>query len=239
MIDDVSKIIKEKDFSKLIGLKENMWLEAKGREPYQLDLPGGRYELAKDISAFANAEGGHIVIGLSHKRLEGEMTEEISGLELISEAEFNVRKYSGLIKDYVYPQIDDITIVWQESNNEKGKGIGHVFIPPQKETKKYFLVTKGIIVDGEELKDNVVGLVKRRGSLNIPISGREIYNLMQRGKSEIAQRLSGIENTIAVMHENMSAMSRELIGLKKETQVSKPISFGPLYEAIKKATEEK
>lgn len=235
MIDSVSKIIKERDFSKLIGLKEDLWLEAKGRVPYQLDLPSGRYELAKDVSAFANAEGGHIVIGLTHERLKSEMTERISGLELISEAEFDFKKYGGLIKDYIYPQIDGITITWQESTNEEGKGIGHIFIPPQKETKKYFLVTKGIIIEGEVLKDNVVGLVKRQKASNIPIPGKEIYNNMQRGKSEIAQRLSGIENSLIIIHENISAMFHEI---RKDEEEVKQTPFDKLYEAIKKATDE-
>ncbi len=237
MIDDISIIIKEKDFSKFIGLKENLWFEAKGRKPYQLDLPSGRYELAKDVSAFANAEGGHLVIGLTHKRLNDEMTEEVSGLELITGAELDIGKYSGLIKDYIYPQIDNITITWQESTNEKGKGVGHVFIPTQKETKKYFLITRGIIIENEKLKDNVVGLVKRHGALNIPISGKEIYDIMQRGKSDIAQRLSGIENTLAAIYENMFVMFREITNIKGGTEAAKQISLDKLYEAIKKATE--
>lgn len=236
MIDDISKIIKEKYFSKLIGLKENLWFEAKGKEPYQLDLPIGRYELAKDISAFANKEGGHIVIGLTHKRLENELAEEISGLELILEVEFDISKYSGLIKHYVYPEIDNIAVTWQESTNEKGKSIGHIFIPPQKETKKYFLITKGIIVDGENIKDNVVGLTRRIGSLNIPISGKEIYNIMQKGKSDTAQRLSEIENMLGIIGNNMSMMFNEINTLQKTAQTEKPISFDELYDAIKRAT---
>lgn len=237
MIEEISQIIKGRDFSKLIGLKENLWFEAKGKEPYQLDSTSGRYELAKDVSAFANEKGGHIVIGLTHKRLENELAEEISGLELISEAEFDISKYSGLIKHYVYPEIDNIAIIWQESINEKGKGIGHIFIPIQKETKKYFLITKGIIVDGEHIKDNVVGLARRVGSSNMPILGREIYNIMQRGKNDIAQRLSGIENALAVMYENMTLMFREIRDLKDPTPQVKQNSLNELYDAIKKAIE--
>jgi len=237
MIEEISKIIKEKDFSRLIGLKENLWFEAKGKEPYQLDSPGGRYELAKDVSAFANSEGGHIVIGLTHKRLENEMAEGITGLELILKAEFDIDKYSGLIKHYIYPEIDNILITWQESTNEKDKGVGHIFIPSQKESKKYFLITKGIIVEGEGVKDNVVGLARRVGSLNIPISGKEIYNTMQKGKSDFAQRLSGIENMLAIIDKNMSIMFHEINILQKSTQTVKQISFDKLYDAIKKVTE--
>lgn len=238
MINDISGIIKEKDFSKFIGLKESLWFEAKGQDPYDLDSAIGRYELAKDISAFANAEGGHIVIGLLTKPLENEMTEEISGLELITEKEFNIKKYEGLVKDYIYPQIDGITITWQESANKNDRGVGHIFIPPQKETKQYFLITRGIIVEGDKLKDNVVGVSRRRGSLNMPISGKEIYGIMQKGKSDIAQRLSGIEDALITLQQNMVVMFRAITSMHEERKMAeRQVSFDKLYDAIKKATE--
>lgn len=213
-------------------------------------MPSGRYELAKDVSAFANAEGGHIVIGLTHKEKEKEdtivrlthrlpeheITEEISGLELISEAEFDIHKYKGLIKHYIFPQIDNIEITWQKSAEEKGKGIGHIFIPPQEETKKYFLITRGIVIEGEKLKDNVVGLAIRDGSSNEPISGSEIYKIMLNGKSETAQRLGRIENMLAVIDGNMSIMFNEIRTIIGETKAPQ-ISFDKLYEALRKATE--
>ncbi len=216
MINTISEIIKEKYFSKFIGLKEGLWFEAKGKDPYDLDSASGRYELAKDVTAFANAEGGHIVIGLSHKQLENEMTEEISGLELIPEKEFDIKKYGGLIKDYIYPQIEGITITWQESINEKGKGVGDIFVPVQKETKKYFLITRGIIVEGDKLKDNVIGIARRQGARNMPISGKEIYGFMQKGKSDIAQRLSGIEDGLITLQRNMVDMFRTITSFQEE-----------------------
>lgn len=239
MINKISKILEEKDFSKFIGLKENLWFEAKGKEPYQLDSPVGRYELAKDVSAFANAEGGHIVIGLTPNRLKTELTEEIVGLELIPETGFDIVKYDGLIKHYIYPEIDNISITWQEGTNGKGKGVGHIFISPQKETKKYFLITRGVIVEGEKLKDNFVGLVKRVGSSNMPIFGREIYNIMQEGKSSHAQRLSRIESALVIVERNTSLIASGINILKGKGPTEKPISFDGLYDAIREITEEK
>jgi predicted HTH transcriptional regulator len=238
MVEDISGIIREKDFSKLIGLKESLWFEAKGKDPYQLGSARGRYELVKDVSAFANAEGGHIVIGLSHKQLENEMTEEVSAIELITEAEFDIKKYGGLIKDYIYPQIDGIAIAWEESSSEKGKGVGVIFVPVQKETKKHFLITRGIILEGDELKDNVVGIARRQGARNMPIPGKDIYGFMQRGKSDIAQRLSGIEDALSTLQQNMIAMFHAIASVQEERRIAeRQVSFDKLYDAIKKVTE--
>jgi hypothetical protein len=56
-----ARIIASGALGELVGLEEAVDFEAKS-ELYDLDTPGGRYELAKDVSAFANASGGCLVI---------------------------------------------------------------------------------------------------------------------------------------------------------------------------------
>jgi len=64
----ISNILDEGNLSKLIGLKEDLWFEIKGKNPYDFNSPDDRYELAKDVTALANAEGGYLIIGLEHDR---------------------------------------------------------------------------------------------------------------------------------------------------------------------------
>ncbi|MEN0014932.1 MAG: hypothetical protein AAGC46_16300 [Solirubrobacteraceae bacterium] len=45
----------------LVGMNEGTWLDGKA-EPYPLGDPVGKWELAKDVAAFATAVGGLIVI---------------------------------------------------------------------------------------------------------------------------------------------------------------------------------
>jgi hypothetical protein len=56
--ESVKAILESHAYDSLIGLEEDTWLEAKGRNPYDFTNPYGQYELGKDVSAFANAYGG-------------------------------------------------------------------------------------------------------------------------------------------------------------------------------------
>ena len=51
--ESIKVVLETRQFAALLGLDEDTWLEAKGRNPYNLDTPAGRYELAKDVTAFA------------------------------------------------------------------------------------------------------------------------------------------------------------------------------------------
>jgi len=56
--ESVKALLDGRAYDSLIGLREDAWLEAKGGEPYDLGAAHGRYELAKDVAAFANRAGG-------------------------------------------------------------------------------------------------------------------------------------------------------------------------------------
>ncbi len=58
-IKELESIIKNGDFSKLISESESEFFDCK-RDVYDLKNNMAKYELAKDVSAFANAGGGYI-----------------------------------------------------------------------------------------------------------------------------------------------------------------------------------
>jgi hypothetical protein len=76
--ESIKTILDTRQFAALIGLDEDTWLEAKGRNPYDFATPMGRYELAKDVTAFANAEGGILLVGLTTALAPDAKTERIT-----------------------------------------------------------------------------------------------------------------------------------------------------------------
>src|SRR5262245_1703642 len=82
-IETVAAILAERNLAALQGLREDQWFDAKRAPAYDLMTSAGRFELAKDVSSFANAEGGHIVIGLTTAVVPDEQTEQVNGLELL------------------------------------------------------------------------------------------------------------------------------------------------------------
>ena len=76
----IKKIIETKELDQLIGLREGLYFDAKEKNGYNLDTSNGRYELAKDVSSFANAAGGLLMIGLNTEPLIGQKTEKVRAL---------------------------------------------------------------------------------------------------------------------------------------------------------------
>jgi len=66
-IAEVVAILQSGDFTRLFGGLEDDHLECKSA-PYNLDQEREKMELAKDVSALANAEGGIILVGVQTER---------------------------------------------------------------------------------------------------------------------------------------------------------------------------
>ena len=195
ILSDIRAILTTRTLDSFIGLKESLWFDAKRSPGYDLATPNGRIELAKDVSGFANAKGGYLVVGLETQPLVDQPTEEVSGLNLVAQTEFNARKFEGIIKEHVYPEIVGLRVDWVECATRTGQGVGVVWVPRQEESKKPFLMTR-VIEDGQELKQIVFGIAKRVGSSTLPITLTSLYSLVQNGNSDTAQRLTRIENKI-------------------------------------------
>jgi predicted HTH transcriptional regulator len=207
----IEKIIKSGQLSKMIDLEEDAYFEAKGGNPYNLETEKGRYELAKDVSAFANAEGGFLIIGLETKPLTEKNTDKVNGLDCIPKEKFDSKKYEGIIRKYIYPEISKLEVKWVENKDNSGNGIGCVWVPQQNLDRKFFLINKVVEKDEKDpIKQIVFGIAQRKGSSNEPLSIKDLHKKIQYGMNTIAQRLTGIENKIdSLIDKNYKAPSKE------------------------------
>jgi hypothetical protein len=96
--ESIKTILDTRQYAALIGLDEDTWLEAKGKNPYDFATPAGRYELAKDTTAFANAEGGILLIGLATAPAAEAKTERITAHDLCPKAELMLGNTSASSK---------------------------------------------------------------------------------------------------------------------------------------------
>ena len=67
-IESIAQLLATRNLSEFVGLKEDQWFDAKKAPAYDLATAPGRFELAKDVSSFANASGGHLFLGLTAER---------------------------------------------------------------------------------------------------------------------------------------------------------------------------
>lgn len=207
-ISSILNILKSKDFSELIGIEEDLYFEAKGKNPYNLDSPNGRYELAKDVSAFANSEGGIVVIGLITEIVTDKRTEKIKDIDLLSQSEFEISKYEGIILETIFPKIIRIEINWVKDFKNSEKGIAYILIPKQDSDKKYFLI-KNLIEEKTDVKGIVFGIAQRIESSSQPLSIDQLHQKIQYGMNSTAEKLFRIEEKINFLNENLIKNSTE------------------------------
>jgi predicted HTH transcriptional regulator len=193
--ESVKAIIDGHAYGSLIGLQEDAWLEAKGGTPYNLDSPEGRYELAKDVAAFANGTGGIVIVGLRTTRHATTQTDEITDYDLCRQATFNATQYAALIAEYIHPTVEGLAVYWVSVNPEGTHGLGIIEVPPQNPDRQYFLIANAID-SGSRVRQFVFGIVRRNESSNDPFTIAQLYQYTQKGKSTLAQTLTRIEDKL-------------------------------------------
>ena len=188
-IDAIAALLAAGDLAAFQGIKEDQWFDAKQPPGYDLTFPAGRFELAKDVSSFANADGGHIIVGLTTAVVPEEQTEQVNGLALMPAAAFNVGSIQGVLNEYLYPRVQGLSVTWVEHVGSAGQGVGVIFIPPMPHDQRFVLMKK---VDATSTQI-VFGVAVRRGSNSIPYKVEQLHAMCQDGRSSVAERLARIE----------------------------------------------
>jgi predicted HTH transcriptional regulator len=196
--ETIKVIVDARQFQSLIGQSEDTWLEVKGRNPYDLLSPIGRYELSKDVSAFANTRGGFVLIGMQTDQSSAANLSRIVAFDLLPEADFDRNRYLGIIGEHVRPDIENLSVQWVRYQDPY-LGLGIIEIPPQRSELKYFLTAK-IYETGIKLKEIFFGLSQRNDASNDSLSLDDLYRMMQKGKSPLAETLSRLEGKIDALH---------------------------------------
>ena len=134
-VDEVRAALSEGKAELLIGLRECSWLDVK-EQAYILNNPAGVSELAKDAAAFANGDGGLLLVGYRTRADNG--SEAIDQLRPIPESLASIDQHRKIVREKVVPHIRKLTVGWCETT--PGKGVLVIDIPIQAERDKPFTV---------------------------------------------------------------------------------------------------
>lgn len=213
-IEEIKEILESGEHDKFVGKTEGDCFEAKQSKPYMIDSQdakerfAARIELAGDISAMANAQGGYIVCGLPTEKEEELQTDKVIEIKPCEQTAFySQSQIEDVIKAHIYPELP-VVIVWHPSRLDEKQGVGSIFIPPQLESKKYFIVT-AVEIDGVNQK-HFVAISTRQGSEPVWMSARQLYKEAASKKpNEIKQMHDSLSAQIADLKNNMVAGKSE------------------------------
>lgn len=162
----------------LVGQVEGPWIDCK-EQPYP-NSEYGRFELAKDVSSFANSGlGGLIVIGLRTRRAAGR--DVIASVRPVPRDDRLPDRYRKLIDHRVYPRPAGLQIA---NVRQEQATLVLIAIPPQPPALRPFLV-RGVL-RGERIVGSHVAIFARRGDATIEASAEELHSLLVAGRAALS-----------------------------------------------------
>lgn len=176
-LGDLWAALAQGQWATVLGSEEAEWVDFK-RDPYQLDVPKGVWELAKDVASFANTRGGVVVIGFDTQRLQSAATDIVTEHRPTRRALVNGEQLIDLIAKRVYPRLRDVRLRWFPEQGELAVLV--VEVPPQDERQKPFML-EGSLGDDGKLKDGTIGWPRREGARVEWVRAAEIHNLLRDG----------------------------------------------------------
>ena len=183
----------------LVGEIESDFLECKGT-PYDLANESHRLELAKDVSALANAEGGLLLLGISTKKSATLAFDEIAELKAFPSSIFSRQQYLDVIAEWVYPTIDGLRAEWRQNASDATRGFGVVWVPAQQPGRGPFIISKTVLTSGRRT-EILFGYAERKLDVNDPATAGDLQRWLRDGmgfQRTIEQRLEELRQLLLV-----------------------------------------
>ena len=134
-MENIIEKLKSGEFQSLVGKHEKDDFECKS-QPYDLTKTTQQHELAKDISAFANSDGGILVIGLKTKKESNTRLDVIDKIRLIDKKLIHINEMEQCIKNWIFPKIQGIKIsTHTQKEDTSNKVLCSIYIPKKNHQK--------------------------------------------------------------------------------------------------------
>jgi predicted HTH transcriptional regulator len=221
-LDQLAGIVANATFNELVGEVEGQFLDVKS-QPYKFaEGLDAKREFAKDVAAFANAKGGYILIGFTTQKTPLRPGEEIVAPNPIPSDQFNIEQYIKLLEEWLYPRPVDVDIKFGSFGADANKGILVVFIPPQAERSKPFLITKTFT--DKKTTEVFLGYAERRLDFTAPMKVAELHHALRVGLSLERELLGRIDNLEMLITEHFSSNKQAEEASKASAQLQERIT---------------
>ncbi|MGD0307208.1 MAG: ATP-binding protein [Candidatus Acidiferrales bacterium] len=202
-LEEVFAILQSGNFLPLIGGLEDEYLECKGA-PYRLSEDAEKMEIAKDISALANAAGGVLLLGVTTERDLTLRADAIRSFGCFKQQTLSFEQCEKIAAEWIIPPVRNLKFHWYPQAENPAKGIVSITVPPDANIDRPYIVCKALLVSGK-VAGSFVGYFERTRDSAPPMRGAEIRERLKDGLrfSEMSPRIANIEQMIA----NLSSLS--------------------------------
>jgi len=178
-VETIKKILNSGTFEELVGAVEDERLECKAA-PYQVEHEHQKLELAKDVSALANGDGGVILLGVETEKDPTHYGDEIKKVHPFPQGLVNPEQYQAILGNWIYPTLQQAEVRWFRAANTPEKGLVAILVPKQPAARYPFLLNR-TMDDKGKLVQVVFGYVERRRANAAPMSVQELHALVRDG----------------------------------------------------------
>jgi hypothetical protein len=168
--------------TRLIATDESEQVDFK-LAPYRLDEPHQKWELAKDVAAFANKRGGVIAVGIECERQQNEVIERATRIRRVRKNVVGLQQCRDVIDAWIYPRPQGIDIRWYPPEQTAIEGILVIEVPAQDQHLPPFIVRDMREPDAEF--KGAVGIPRRDAERIIWDTAADIHRLITRGRSSV------------------------------------------------------
>jgi Putative DNA-binding domain len=177
--DDLLRALRAGEFDRLVGTPESDWLDLKV-EPYRLDTAKDRWEIAKDVAAFANHQGGRIVIGVQTARQPHEVVDIAVKVRPVPLTLIDPKRHQDVLIERIYPPLQGLELAWHRSDPAALKGLFVITVPPQPANNRPFIVNRTLDEDGKETT-RAFAIPQREGGVTVPLLVGQVHRLISEG----------------------------------------------------------
>jgi hypothetical protein len=192
-VAEVLYFLERGEFAEIIGTAEDEQIEFKGA-PYYLANDTAKLELAKDVTALANASGGIVLLGFRTFKDPDNSVELVDEFRPFDRGLVDSDQYAKVLSDWTCPRMNSVNVLTFDSSAHPGKIVAAVFVPAGEGEQKPFLVNRAVDAEGK-VRGTQFGYYERVRDRIPAISAEAMRGYIRDGMrfSEIIGRLDSIQ----------------------------------------------
>ena len=232
-LEEVTDILSRGAFEDLISAVEHVQFECKNGL-YDIKTDKSKVELAKDVSALANARGGYLLIGPATRKNPLHQGDEVFSVSDFASSLFDPDSYRDILASFIYPPITDLRIQWHPSSVDPARGIASIYVPPKSANEKPFLVVRSEI--DSQVRGHLFGYFERVGDDVLPTTVQIIRDRLKDGKryGDLERRMESFEGLLAKLVTNRSekrdpVTSERLVQRAADAKIAAQLSDVPSF----------